>query len=97
VLSPWIADSAVALAQVIFNTTMVLETSLVVLDSMLPPPIVARLVAALETELRLLPVAPHTPPQVLPGHLGRLAPAIGAAELTLYRRYFSRNLIELVV
>ncbi len=97
VLAPWIADSAVALARVIFNTTMVFESSLVVLDSILPAPIVTRLVAALEIELGRLPVAPHATPQVLCGHLGRLAPAIGAAELTLYRRYFSRNLIELVI
>jgi hypothetical protein len=28
------------------------------------------------------------------GHIGRLAPALGAAELPLYHRFFSRNLLE---
>jgi hypothetical protein len=31
---------------------------------------------------------------VMPGHQGALAPAVGAAELTLYRRYFSRRLAD---
>jgi len=95
VLDRWIADSAQALAGVVFNTTRVIESGLVVLDSVLPPPIVARLVERLDAELRRLPIAPFTPPQVLSGHLGGLAPAIGASELTLYRRYFSRTLADL--
>ncbi|MHA6689639.1 ROK family transcriptional regulator [Devosia sp. A449] len=95
VLEQWIIASGAALARVVHNTMTVIETGLVVLDSILPAPIVARLVTQLEAELRLLPVAPHTPPQVLSGHLGRLAPAIGAAELTLYRRFFSRTLADL--
>lgn len=95
VLEQWLADSARALARVVFNTTTVIETGLVMLDSILPPAIVGELVQRLEAELRLLPITPYTPPQVLPGHLGALAPAIGAAELTLYRRYFSRTLADL--
>lgn len=91
VLERWLADSARALARVVFNTMTVIETRLVVIDSILPAPIVAQLVERLETELRLLPTAPYVPPQVLPGHRGALAPAVGAAELTLYRRYFSRR------
>lgn len=94
VLEHWLTDSARALAKVVFNTATVIETRLVVLDSILPPAIVTRLVERLEGELRLLPVAPYVPPQVLPGHRGALAPAVGAAELTLYRRYFSRQLAE---
>ncbi len=94
-LEQWLADSTKALARVIFNTTTVIETRLVMLDSILPSAIVSELVQRLEAELRLLPITPYTPPQVLPGHLGALAPAIGAAELTLYRRYFSRTLADL--
>lgn len=95
VLEQWLNDSARALARVVFNTTTVLETGLVVIDSILPADIVGQLVQRLEVELRLLPTAPYLPPQVLPGHLGALAPAIGAAELTLYRRHFSRTLADL--
>ena len=95
VLEQWLTDSARALAKVVFNTTMVIESGLVVVDSILPAAIVAMLVQRLEAELRLLPAVPYVPPQVLPGHLGGLAPAMGAAELTLYRRYFSRTLADL--
>ena len=96
VLDQWLTDSGRALARVVFNTSTVLETGLVVVDSILPAAVVEKLVRRLEAELRLLPTAPYVPPQVLPGHLGALAPAIGAAELTLYRRYFSRALADLV-
>ena len=95
VLDQWLTDSARALAKVVFNTTTVIESGLVVIDSILPVGVIVQLVQRLEAELRLLPTAPYLPPQVLPGHLGALAPAIGAAELTLYRRYFSRTLADL--
>lgn len=95
VLEQWLDDSAHALARVVFNTTTVLETGLVVLDSILPRAIVEQLVERLQAQLRLLPIAPYAPPQVVPGHLGAVAPAIGAAELTLYRRHFSRSLADL--
>jgi len=95
VLEQWLSDSARALARVVFNTTAVLETGLVVIDSILPGPVVGQLVQRLEAELRLLPTPSYVPPQVVPGHLGAQAPAIGAAELTLYRRHFSRSLADL--
>lgn len=96
VVDQWIADSGNILARVMFNTSMVIETDLVVLDTILPNWLSARLVEKVKEELRELPVASFTPPQVRLGHLGPLAPAIGAAELTLYRRYFSRTLADLV-
>jgi Transcriptional regulator/sugar kinase len=95
VLDQWLDDSARALTKVVFNTQTVIESGLVVIDSTLPAPIVAQLVQRLDAQLRQLPISPYRPPQVLPGHLGALAPAIGAAELTLYRRYFSRTLADL--
>jgi hypothetical protein len=94
VLDQWLNDSARALAKVVFNTGTVIETRLVVIDAILPTAIVAQLVERLERELRLLPIAAYVPPQVMPGHQGALAPAVGAAELTLYRRYFSRRLAD---
>ena len=95
VLDQWLDDSARALAKVVFNTQTVIESGLVVIDSILPPPVVAQLVQRVDAQLRQLPITPYRPPQVLPGHLGALAPATGAAELTLYRRYFSRTLADL--
>ena len=94
-LDQWRDDSARALAKVVFNTQTVIESGLVVIDSILPPPVVAQLVQRVDAQLRQLPITPYRPPQVLPGHLGALAPATGAAELTLYRRYFSRTLADL--
>lgn len=95
VLEDWIADSAQALARVVFNTTAVIESGLVVIDGIIPPPVIRRLVERVEAELRALPVRAYAPPQVMPGHLGALASAVGAAELTLYRRYFSRTLADI--
>jgi predicted NBD/HSP70 family sugar kinase/DNA-binding CsgD family transcriptional regulator len=94
-LDAWIADSADALAKVVFNTTTVIESSMVVVDAVIPAAIVQRLVEGLREQLRLLPIKPYDPPQVLAGHLGGWAPAIGASELVLYRRYFSRSLVDL--
>ena len=96
VVDQWIADSGNILARVIYNTTMVLETDLVVLDTTLPAELGPRLVERVQSELRSLPVNAYNPPQVLLGHLGAQAPALGAAELTLYRRFFSRTLADLV-
>lgn len=94
VLDEWIADSARTLARVVFNTTAVIESSLVVVDGIMPPTVIERLVDRVGMEMRNLPVTGYQPPQVLPGHLGALAPALGAAQLTLYRRYFSRTFAD---
>lgn len=94
-LDAWIDDSADALAKVVFNTTTVIESSMVVVDAVIPPAIVQRLVERLRQQLAVLPIKPYEPPQVLAGHLGGWAPAIGASELVLYRRYFSRSLVDL--
>ncbi|MDB5614030.1 MAG: family transcriptional regulator [Devosia sp.] len=96
VVDQWINDSANILARVAYNTTVVIETDLVIIDTILPAEIGERLVAQVEIELGHLPVLGYVPPQVMQGHLGASAPAIGAAELTLYRRYFSRTLADLV-
>lgn len=92
VLEPWIEDSAEALAMVVFNTNAVVEGSLVVLDTILPAAITARLAERLAVHFGRLPARRKV--SIAAGHVGRLAPALGAAELPLYRRFFSRNLLE---
>ena len=84
----WIADSAKALAQTVFNTATVVETGTVVIGTMLGDDITARLVERVTEDLAALPVTYARPPRILPGQLGGLAPAIGAAELALLRRHF---------
>nr|WP_314262378.1 ROK family transcriptional regulator [uncultured Devosia sp.] len=96
VVDQWIADSGNILARVVYNTSMIIDTGLVIIDSILPPSLSERLVAAVEAELKRLPVQTFTAPQVMQGHLGELAPAMGAAELTIFRRFFSRTLADLV-
>lgn len=96
VIDQWIADCGNVLARVIYNTSMIIETGLVVIDTILPQALGERLVAMVGGELKRLPVPLYTAPQVMLGHLGALAPAMGAAELTAYRRFFSRTLADLV-
>ncbi|MET3927030.1 ROK family transcriptional regulator [Devosia sp. 2618] len=95
VLDQWLTETAQALAQIVFNTTMVIGSELVVVDSIVPDTIIAELVTRLSNELHALAAPTYIRPQVLAGHLGGVAPAVGAGELTLYRRYFSRSLADL--
>lgn len=84
----WRDHTAKALAQVIFNATTVLEQPLVIIDTLLSPAMGAALVGQVESELACLPARPTPAPRVMQGQLGGLAPAIGAAELPMFRRYF---------
>lgn len=84
----WIGNAARALAQVIYNTTTVLEQPLVVVDTVLSRETTIQLSERVEVELKALPRRNMSHPRVVPGQLGGLAPAIGAAELPLFRRYF---------
>ena len=84
----WLDAAAPALAQVIFNASTVVEQPLVVLGTLLSPELSAGLVERVEVELGRLPVRILGLPRVVPGQLGTLGPAMGAAELPLFRRYF---------
>jgi len=95
VLDQWIEDCALVLSRVVFNTTAVIESGLVVIDSIIPAEIVERLIERVRVALGELPVAAYQEPDVVAGHMGALAPAIGAAELPLYRRFFSRALVDI--
>lgn len=84
----WIADSAKALARVAFNTTTVVDAPLIILDTVLGPAVTEKLIARFRGELAALPVFGIAPPMVTAGRHGAMAPAIGAAELPLFNRYF---------
>lgn len=84
----WIDDCAKALAISIFNTTRVVESPLVIIDTVLSRDITERLTARVIVELDALPVPQLGHPEVRIGHHGAMAPAIGAAELPLFGRYF---------
>lgn len=94
-VSEWIADAGPAIARVIANTSAVFEFPLAVVDGVLPPHILDRLIKAVAQNLRGLPSVAFDIPKVEKGKLGRSAPSTGAAYLPLYRRFFSRDLTHI--
>lgn len=84
----WIDAAAGALAEVVFNAATMVERPLVILDTLLPRSTTVHMVEKVVAALGRLPGRSIEPPRVKAGQLGGLAPAIGAAELPLYRRYF---------
>lgn len=97
VLGDWIAEAAGALSKIVVNAAAAFEFDTAVIDGVLPRPILARLVEETRRQLPMLPATTLDKPQVLPGHAGVSAPAIGAAMLPLYRRYFSREINHMLV
>lgn len=91
-VADWIDVAACALSEVIFNTTAVLELDMVIIDSTAPPGIVQRLVHAIEVELDALAKVYTRRPNVRAGELGSRAGPLGAAQLRLFRKHFSRDL-----
>ena len=92
VIDIWIADAALALAQCVLNAATVLEFDFAAIESDLPPAILSRLIDAMAREILDVPSLERTRPAVRPGHLGRSGAAQGAAQLRMYRRYYSREL-----
>jgi len=97
-LQAWIADAADALAQTLMNATRVMEFELAVIESALPPPLTAEIVAATAERLGRFPTLVHkTHVPVVAGQLGRSGAAQGAALLRMHRRFFSRELAHMDV
>ena len=95
VLDVWINQAAVALANLIYNTTTVTPAGLAIIDGFLPPAESHRLIEATAKALSTLPTGARPVPRLEAGRFGPLAAAVGAAELPLYRRYFSRSLADI--
>lgn len=84
----WVQGAAKALARTTFNAMTVIESPLVVLDTVLDTALTEILAEQFRVELAALPVRNFEPPGVIVGQFGRMAPTIGAAELPMFRRYF---------
>lgn len=84
----WIGRAAKALARSVYNAMMLIESPLVIVDTVLGSDVNALICERLRVELTELPVRNFDPPDVVPGTFGRTAPTVGAAELPLFRRYF---------
>ena len=89
-------DSArYAVAIAIINAHAMLESDLAIVDSALPGPIRARLVEKVWDQLAKRPTLTSAHPPVQQGQLGGRAPAMGAALMPMYRRYFSRDAADM--
>jgi predicted NBD/HSP70 family sugar kinase len=95
VLSEWIEDASFALAQTILNAVTVLEFEFAVIEGALPQQILNRLVAAVSRGIVDVPSLGRTRPTVKLGHLARSGAAQGAAQLRMYRRFYSRELAHM--
>jgi predicted NBD/HSP70 family sugar kinase len=88
----WIEAAGGAFARIIFNTMAVIDTRTVIIDGILPRPVMGQLVDAVQRHSVAMPIAGVARPAITVGSHGGLAPTIGAAELPLYRRYFARDI-----
>ena len=86
----WIDDAGRALAQAAMTAQAIVELDRISIDGVMPRPVIERLLARVEHHLALLPVLHVGRPEIVIGHFGSGAIALGAAQLPLYIRYFSR-------
>jgi predicted NBD/HSP70 family sugar kinase len=95
-IAPWVEASGSALAEIIVNTGAVLEIDHAIVDSIAPQSIIDRLVAATERALGELVVIGARRPRLIAGTLGARATPLGAAQLTMFRKHFSRDLSDML-
>lgn len=95
-VSSWIDDAAGAMAEIIYNTAAVLELDQGIIDSTAPPEIVERLVSATDRKLTALARIGVKVPRLVAGKLGNRAAPLGAAQLTMFRKHFSRDLSDML-
>lgn len=89
-VEPWLDNAGHALAQAIITTTAMIEIDLATINGDLPQPILTRLIEATAAHLEALPVLLSHRPRLSGGLSGPSAAVFGAAQLLLFRRYFSR-------
>lgn len=90
-LDEWEQDCAAALAQAIIGALSVVDVEAIVIDGILPPAPLGRIVA--QTQARLNDWVPSglMPPLIRKGGLGPDGPAIGAALLPFYAHFAPNN------
>jgi predicted NBD/HSP70 family sugar kinase len=89
-LVPWLDEAGWALAQAVMATSAITAIEIAVIDGDLPAAVLARLVDQTKAHLAALPsLLPHRP-RVVAGNVGPTAAALGAAQMLLFRRHFSR-------
>ena len=92
-LLPWLEKAAQANATVILNATAAVGCDHVIMDGVLPVALMTQLVDETRRQLETLENGDIARPSISQGHLGSSASALGAAELPVFRRYFSREVL----
>lgn len=92
-LSEWIEAGSRAIALAITNTAAVIDSALAVVDGVMPSAVVERYVDAVRHELTELPVS--RPQSIVRGNAGQGASSKGAAQLLMFRQFFSGELEHL--
>lgn len=90
VASAWLDVAGRALAIAIVSTRAVIELDRIVIDGVMPRAVVGQLVNRISAHLATLSVCGESP-AVAMGHLGSASAAIGAGQMLLFRRFFSRG------
>ncbi|MCP8884888.1 ROK family transcriptional regulator [Devosia sp. XJ19-1] len=86
----WLDDAGHALAQAVLTTTAMVEIDLATINGDLPESILTRLLNSTRAHLADLPELLSHRPRLAPGLGGPSAAVVGAAQLLLFRRHFSR-------
>ena len=85
----WLDQAANSLALAFANTAAIVGVPMIFVDSILPRPILGRLINAVQARIVSLPIAIFDAPVVMMGSNGAAAPAIGAAYRLFNERFFS--------
>lgn len=91
VASAWIDEAGRALATAVLSTRAMIDIEKAVIDGVIPRAILARLLERTTHYLAQFPTLVRPRPRVEPGLQASSAAATGAAQLHLFRRYFSRS------
>jgi predicted NBD/HSP70 family sugar kinase len=83
-VAEWLSDCAAALAQAIVGAIAVVDVEAIVIDGLLPRPLLLELVARTASEVASISPGGLIAPEILPGSLGPRASAIGASLLPIY-------------
>jgi predicted NBD/HSP70 family sugar kinase len=90
VASQWLDRAGLALAKAVISTRAIIELDKAIIDGVMPRAIVQRLLERVHHHIVELPTTSVDRPSVGMGLLGASAAATGAAQLLLFRRFFSR-------
>jgi len=97
VADKWLVDAAAVLAKALTNAAAVIEVRRVIVDSVLPKPVLNMLIEQMRIESARLPHIGKGNLDISAGNIGEGASAYGAALLPLYRTLFSTDLEHLAI